>query len=82
MNDPTIELIELADSFKQTRVYEEAKEEGRLEGILEGKLECVPRSLKFGLTLEQIAYASDLEVETVRRAALEREIGGKESADV
>ncbi len=39
MTEPTTELIELADSFKQTRVYQEAKEEGRLEGLAFYKLE-------------------------------------------
>jgi predicted transposase YdaD len=59
-------------------VRQAAQEEGRLEGLLqareegslEGKLECVPQLLEFSLTLEQIAYTFDLEVETARWAAL------------
>jgi predicted transposase/invertase (TIGR01784 family) len=71
-------MLEIADTFKKTRVYQEAKEEGRLEGILEaraeeileGKLECVPRLLEAGLTLEQIAKMFHLDLETVRQAVL------------
>lgn len=65
-------MFELSD-LKQTRVYQEAKEEGKLEGIaegkIEGKLESVPRLLSLGLTVEQIAQAFGLNVEDVRRAA-------------
>lgn len=39
--------------FKQTRVYQEAKQEGRVEA----KLESVPKLLALGLTVEQIAQA-------------------------
>ncbi|KJH72123.1 Rpn family recombination-promoting nuclease/putative transposase [Aliterella atlantica] len=61
-------MFELSD-LKQTKVYQEAKEEGKLEGIIEGKLESVPRLLALGLTVEQIAQAFGLNVEDVRRAA-------------
>lgn len=47
--------------IKNTRVYQEAQEEG--------KLETVPRFLKMGLTLEQVAEALDLDIEVVRQAA-------------
>lgn len=51
--------------LKQTRVYQEAKQEGRLEG----KLESIPRFLALGLSVEQVAEALDLDVEQVRQAA-------------
>ena len=34
----------------------------------EGKLETLPRLLKMGLTLEQVAEALDLDIEVVRQA--------------
>lgn len=48
------------DLIKNTRVYQEAQEEA--------KLEAVPRLLKMGLTLEQVAEALDLDIEVVRQA--------------
>ncbi|WP_225893984.1 hypothetical protein [Atlanticothrix silvestris] len=52
------------DAIRNTRVYQEAKEEGKLEG----KIEAVPRLLKLGLSLEQIAEALELEIDVVRQA--------------
>ncbi len=57
------------DAIRNTRVYQEAKEEGKLEGKIEGKIEAVPRLLKLGLSLEQIAEALELEIDLVRQAA-------------
>ena len=61
--------------FKQTKVYQEAKEEGKVEGKeegkLEGKLESVPRLIALGLSVEQVAEALGLEVEMVRQAVQE-----------
>ncbi|WP_225893985.1 RpnC/YadD family protein [Atlanticothrix silvestris] len=57
------------DAIRNTRVYQEAKEEGKLESKLEGKLEVVPRVLKLGLSVEQIAEALELDIEVVRQAA-------------
>lgn len=54
--------------LKQTRFYQEAKEEGRQQGLLEVKLEAVPRLLEFGLTVEQIAQVLNLEVAQVEQA--------------
>ncbi|MBD2438736.1 hypothetical protein [Nostoc sp. FACHB-110] len=51
--------------FKQTRVYQEAKQEGRVEA----KLESVPQLLALGLTVEQIAQALDLDIAQVQQAA-------------
>lgn len=56
-------------ALKQTRVYQEAKEEGRLEAIQEGKLETVPYLLSLGASVEQIAEALGLELDAVRQVA-------------
>ncbi|MEA5515994.1 DUF2887 domain-containing protein [Nodularia sp. UHCC 0506] len=53
-------MLGLGD-LKQTRVYQEGK--------LEGKLEAVPRLLKLGLTLEQVAEALEVDIAEVRKAA-------------
>ena len=59
--------------LKQTRFYQEAKEEGRQQGIEEGslqaKLEFVPRLIKFWLTVEQIVQVLNLEVTHIEQAA-------------
>jgi predicted transposase/invertase (TIGR01784 family) len=47
--------------LKQTKVYQEAKEEG--------KLETIPFMLKLGATVEQIAEGLGLDVELVRSLA-------------
>lgn len=61
-------MLELGD-LKQTRVYQEGLEDGKREGRVEGKLEAVPRLLKLGLTLEQVAEALELEIAEVIKAA-------------
>jgi predicted transposase/invertase (TIGR01784 family) len=48
---------------------EDAERKGRVEGQLEGKLEAVPRLLKLGLTLEQVAEALELDIAEVRKSA-------------
>lgn len=72
------DMLGLSD-LKQTKVYQEAKQEGKLEGKQEGKLEgkqegkleAVPKLLQFGLSIEQVAEALDLEPEQVRQAIKE-----------
>ncbi|MDZ7963303.1 MAG: hypothetical protein RMY34_36550 [Aulosira sp. DedQUE10] len=51
--------------LKQTRVYQEAREEGKQEA----KLEAVTKLLAMGLTVEQIAQALDLDVAEVQQVA-------------
>ncbi|MDH6099158.1 hypothetical protein NWP21_09955 [Anabaenopsis sp. FSS-46] len=48
---------------------EDAERKGRVEGQLEGKLEAIPRLLKLGLTLEQVAEALQLDIAEVRKSA-------------
>ncbi len=69
LNRQEVEAMLGLDLIKNTRVYQEAQEEGKLAGKLEGKLETVPRLLKMGLTLDQVAEALDLDIEVVRVAA-------------
>ena len=49
--------------LKQTRVYQEAKEEGKQEE----KMATVSRLLDIGLTIEQVSQAVALPTEEVRR---------------
>ena len=57
-------MFTLSD-LKQSKVYQEAKEEGRLET----KLEIVPLLLELGMTVEQIAERLSLKLEMVEKAA-------------
>lgn len=54
--------------WEQTRFYQEVSEKAKLEG----KLETVPRFLKKGLTVQEIAEALELDLETVQKAAKEQ----------
>jgi hypothetical protein len=54
--------------LKQTKVYQEAKQEGLAEGQLRAKLEAIPRMIEFGLRKEQIAQLQDLPLEVVKLA--------------
>jgi predicted transposase/invertase (TIGR01784 family) len=65
MSREEIEAMFGLSELKQTRVYQEGKEEGSLEA----KLEAIPRLLALGLTVEQIAQALDLDVAQVQEAA-------------
>lgn len=63
------EMLGLSE-LKQTRVYQEALAEGRAEGRAEGERrikQAVPQLLEFGLSVEQVAQALGLDVETVRQ---------------
>jgi predicted transposase YdaD len=51
--------------WKQTRFYQEVREETQLET----KLETIPRLLKTGLTIEQIVQVLELDVEVVQQVA-------------
>lgn len=59
--------------LRQTRVYQEAREEGRQEGLergqLQAKLEIVPWLLELGLSVEEIAQRLGLDVEAIRQVA-------------
>jgi predicted transposase/invertase (TIGR01784 family) len=57
--------------WKQTKFYQEAKEEGKLEGKIEGKIEgkmeTIPLLVRLGLNEEQIARELNLKVEIVHQ---------------
>ena len=86
-----IEAMFALSDLKQTKVYQEGKEEGKLEGLKEGKeegleegkvsgkLESVPGFLALGLTVEQIATALGLDVEVVQQAAVPAEQSPQQS---
>lgn len=57
------QMLGLGD-LKETKFYQEAKQET--------KLEAVPRLLKMGLTVEQVAQALDLSVEEVKKATQQK----------
>ena len=61
LNRQEVEAMLGLDLIKNTRVYQEAQQDA--------KLETVPRLLKMGLTLEQVAEALDLDIQVVRQAA-------------
>ncbi|NJN11111.1 MAG: Rpn family recombination-promoting nuclease/putative transposase [Richelia sp. RM1_1_1] len=68
MTRKEIETMFGLSDLKQTRVYQEAKEEGKEEGGLEAKLAAVPKLLALGLTVEQVAEALGLNVNQVQQA--------------
>lgn len=61
-------MFELSE-LKQTKYFQEVKQEGLEEGRLEAKLEAVPQLLRFGLSVEQVAEALGLSIAQVRQAA-------------
>jgi predicted transposase/invertase (TIGR01784 family) len=58
-----IETMLNLDSLKKSKVYQEGVE----EGILKNKLETIPKLIRLGLSIEQIAEFLELDVETVRK---------------
>ncbi|MBE9236088.1 Rpn family recombination-promoting nuclease/putative transposase [Anabaena aphanizomenioides LEGE 00250] len=74
MNREEIESMFGLSDLKQTRFYQEAREEGLEEGLeqgleqgkLEAKLEAVPGLVGLGLSQEQIAQVLNLSIDEVR----------------
>ena len=56
------EMLNL-EEIKQTKIYQDAKEEGKLEQ----KLEMIPLLQELGLTVEQIAQRLEIEENLVRQ---------------
>ncbi len=52
--------------IKQTRVYQDAKEEGIQQGMLRQKLAMIPLLKELGLTIEQIAQRLEISENLVR----------------
>ncbi|MGK7894805.1 MAG: DUF2887 domain-containing protein [Xenococcus sp. (in: cyanobacteria)] len=65
-----IEKMLNLEEIKQTRVYQDAKQEGKLEGIEQGKLQhkiaMIPLLQELGLTIEQIAQRLEISENLVR----------------
>ncbi len=61
-------MFSLGD-IKQTKVYQEGKEEGIEEGKEIKAKEAIPSLLALGLTVKQIAQALNLSEETVKKVA-------------
>ncbi|MGL5805827.1 MAG: Rpn family recombination-promoting nuclease/putative transposase [Xenococcaceae cyanobacterium] len=55
--------------LKETKVYQEAKEEGILEGIQKEKSEIVSKLLQKGFSIQEVADLLELDPEIVRKAA-------------
>lgn len=67
LNRQEIEAMLGLGDLKETRFYQEAKQEARREV----QIESVRRMFQMGLSLEQIARALDMPVEEVRKVAEE-----------
>ncbi|TAE56904.1 MAG: Rpn family recombination-promoting nuclease/putative transposase [Nostocales cyanobacterium] len=71
MNREEIESMFGLSDLKQTRFYQEAREEGLEQGLeqgkLEAKLEAVPGLVGLGLSQEQIAQVLNLSIDEVRK---------------
>ncbi len=69
MTRKEIETMFGLSDLKQTRVYQEGKEEGTQVGRLEAKLETIPKLLALGLTVEKIAEVLGLDINQVQEAS-------------
>lgn len=67
----------LLSDLKQTRLYQEAREEGRQEAQRQAKLALVHRLRQRGLSIEELAEVLELDVETIRQVAAEQIINQK-----
>ena len=58
-------------NLEESRIYQEAKAEGKAEGLAEGKAEIlavtVPLLLRAGMTIEQIAQTTQVEIDLIRQ---------------
>jgi predicted transposase/invertase (TIGR01784 family) len=81
MNREEIEAMFGLSELKQTRFYQEAKEEGKEEGIEVGerkaKLDTVPGLIALGLTGEQIAQVLNLSLEEISQIIQQQNINTK-----
>ncbi|MFM2062310.1 MAG: hypothetical protein RLZZ507_1980 [Cyanobacteriota bacterium] len=54
------------DELKQTRYFQDVKEQGKAEGKAEGKLEMIPLLLRLGLSVEAIASELNFDIELIK----------------
>jgi predicted transposase/invertase (TIGR01784 family) len=71
---PTITKEEMEEMFnlselRNTRYFQDVFQEGKEEGERQEKLRMVPRFLKLGLSVEQVAEELGLTIEEVQQAA-------------
>ncbi|MFO5438385.1 MAG: Rpn family recombination-promoting nuclease/putative transposase [Dolichospermum sp.] len=82
MNREEIEAMFGLSELKQTRFYQEAKEEGKEEGIEVGerkaKLDAVPGLIALGLTKEQIAQVLNLSLAEISEIIQQQNINTKD----
>jgi predicted transposase/invertase (TIGR01784 family) len=82
MNREEIEAMFGLSELKQTRFYQEAKEEGKEEGIEVGerkaKLDAVPGLIALGLTREQIAQVLNLSLAEISEIIQQQNINTKD----
>ena len=55
------------EEIKQTKVYQDAKEEGIQQGKLEQKITIIPSLQELGLSIKKIAQILELEEDIVRK---------------
>lgn len=67
MNREEIEGMFSLSDLKQTKVYQEAKQEGIQEGVRREKLRLIALLLKLGLSVNQIAEELNLQLEEVQQ---------------
>jgi predicted transposase/invertase (TIGR01784 family) len=67
-----IEAMLNLNTFKQTRVYQEAKAEGKGEGEIETKLKILQKLVERGMSIQEIAELLELDTDTIRKALQEQ----------
>ena len=78
MNREEIEAMFGLSELKQTRFYQQAKEEGKEEGERKAKLDALPGLIALGLTREQIAQVLNLSLEEISQISQQQNINTKD----
>lgn len=67
-------MLNLTEELKQTRFYQEVKQEGIEVGREAAKLEAIPRMLSYGLNAETIAQLLNLPLDFVQQTISQSEM--------
>ncbi|AFY49563.1 hypothetical protein Nos7524_3783 [Nostoc sp. PCC 7524] len=78
MSREEIERMFSLSDLKQTKIYQEAKQEGRQEGARQEKLRLIPVLRKLGLSLEETAHELSLTVEEVQQELQKQSLNQEE----
>lgn len=78
MSREEIERMFSLSDLKQTKVYQEAKQEGRQEAARQEKLRLIPVLRKLGLSLEETAHELSLTVEEVQQELQKQSLSQEE----